>query len=383
MDAGSYPEQPPVEVSAPDSEPRAVSPCSQRFRLPLGSALVVVAAIAPVMALYFRLAEAYPGSDYSPNVFVLALIVTGLAVGLLRKASFLQLVVQIGLTSGVILAVLELGAAVGLGYVMVCGLVTTLVVPLLVKRLLGSEAEGHPRRARLLGMCTLSMSSFLNIAALLAFGMAWEFIEELGPKFDFLITQNIPVGGFPTPAPPSHLAPGEQPKAKLVLSWPVLSAPAQHGQPAVTRRIEHTFDLEFPRIEAARLRYVQFSAPTSSAQNAAPSFGGITLEPKMDIDFDFSIQQDTSVDSAGGVGGVGTTGNPASVLQSPSFNRRAVPDNMVKRAGAGAMVDENGSRIPSIPSPAVPEVGKANSRVAVPLPPQKNPSSSRAPETPP
>lgn len=343
MDTG-LPLSEALSQTTPATTAPSASPSRRgRFGLPLGAALLLVAAIAPSLALYFRLGDVYTDlSELSPDVVVLGLLLTGVAVGLLRKASLLQIAIQVGLTAGAILAMLELSSSVTAGRLLVALFAITCVVPLLLKRTVGAEKSHARWRARLLGLCTVATSSFLNVAALAGFlaisvALVDSHLLDEPPVSAPAVALNVSV-----PPPPAIVPkPNTGPKGKLVLTWPVAAPPSAPGQPATTRQSEHTIDLDFSSL----------SSPTVSYQSSESPSQRYTFSPSMRVDFDFSISK-SGLSGGGGVGGVGGfggvvgTGNAASLNQLPGFISHSVQDSMLKRAGAAALADENGNRIP-------------------------------------
>jgi hypothetical protein len=131
----------PTALVRPPSSEKATR---RGLRLGLGTLLWLIAATAPVVALFVRLED----PQWAVPV-TLVVVLTGLAVGAARRAKGWQVGAQIGLTACIGLAVFELDArdesGLGFIYILLALFTATIVAPLMIRNAFEEGAGCRPR----------------------------------------------------------------------------------------------------------------------------------------------------------------------------------------------------------------------------------------------
>jgi hypothetical protein len=205
--------------------------------------LALVAAVASATALYAAWAE-YHGDPDTPITLLLAVVLTGLAIGAWRRASPTLVMVQIALAcAGLRLAIESEGTRLG-NYVLLALFAATVVVPLLIVRALDSPGRESRRRGRIEAVAAVLLNTGLNLVAYVAFLIA---SFEIGMMPIQISAPSIPTLAVPIPpAPPILPAP------------PIASTSSMPPLPPGER---NPFDLDEPPLTAADESQPNLTAP--------------------------------------------------------------------------------------------------------------------------
>ncbi len=179
---------------APDSVPTPRRPSGLRLRLT--TMLALVAALAPAIAFYVAMMESSPDPD-QPIVALLAVVLSGLLVGMLRRASPVRITVQVALACAALRLAIEIDGTRLAKYELV-SLLAVVVLALLIGRAPGSSGREGRRRARVGAGAAVLLDVALNVAAF------WTFLLADATLGIYLLVQppTVPVLPFPVPAPP-------------------------------------------------------------------------------------------------------------------------------------------------------------------------------------
>ena len=168
---------------------------THRPRIGLGTLLWVVAAAAPVVALYAKVQD--PAAALPTTLMI---VLTGLAVGAARRARAWKVAAQIGLTACCGLAMYELVAMIDdeevvLRYFPSVVFAATAIAPLMVRNALASTGEDQHRRIK--AAADVLWNVFLHIVALLLF---W-FVLEILTQWNWMPITGRTTVRTPPPAP--------------------------------------------------------------------------------------------------------------------------------------------------------------------------------------
>lgn len=136
-------------------------------RIEIGTMLLLTAALAPLIALYARI-----NANAEPLVSVLALVVTGLAVGAARRASAGMVAAQVAIAALIAVAAIERQYGPLRPYVLLTIVAATVVAPLTVRNNLDRISE--PRRGRIKAVADVAWNTGLNLVAVAVFQFAQE-----------------------------------------------------------------------------------------------------------------------------------------------------------------------------------------------------------------
>jgi hypothetical protein len=153
-----------VGTTAPASRP------ARRLRLRLATLLVLVVASAPALALYAKMLEHIgPGDLDAPAVTLLAIVLTGIAVGAWRRASPGQVIAQIGLACAALLVLVEISFTRLVNYWLAIVVAVTIVVPLLARSQASATQGSGTGSRRVAWASTMLLNVALNLSALAIF----------------------------------------------------------------------------------------------------------------------------------------------------------------------------------------------------------------------
>jgi hypothetical protein len=212
MDAGSglVMEERELATTAPASRP------ARRFRFRLGTMLVLVGASAPAIALYAIIPESLSDpNDDSPALTLLAIVLTGIAVGAWRRATPSLVIAQIGLTCAAILALLEAEGRVA-NYWLALVVAVTIVLPLLARSQPHATQESGPGSRWVAWTAAMLLNVALNLIALMIFcflnnnlltGEAFLVNPIWNPVSIGTLSAPVPIAPAYVPVPPAP--PGE------------------------------------------------------------------------------------------------------------------------------------------------------------------------------
>jgi hypothetical protein len=131
--------------------------------------LALVAALAPAIALYARLVENVGADLDLPTVTLLAIVLTGIAVGAWRRASPVQVIVQIGLTCALLTARIEIDSTRLANYWLALVVAVTIVLPLLARAQAGTTQGSRLGSPRAAWAGAVLVNVALNLSALIMF----------------------------------------------------------------------------------------------------------------------------------------------------------------------------------------------------------------------
>jgi hypothetical protein len=190
------------------------------FRLRLGTMLLLVMAAAPALAIYAKLSEDNLGPD-EPTVMLLAIVLTGIAVGAWRRASPGQVIAQIGLTCAALLSLMQYSDTRLANYWLALVFAVAIVLPLLARAPARAAHDSPPGSRPRAWVCAVLPNVALNLLALTMFFSLNSLIVngriEISILQGFSNTTAVVVPGpfpaapaVPTPlyAPPVPIAPG-------------------------------------------------------------------------------------------------------------------------------------------------------------------------------
>jgi hypothetical protein len=210
---GPATEEQRIETAAAAARP------ARRFRLRLGTQLLLVAALAAALAMYGKLIE-HLGPDES-TVLLLAVVLTGIAVGAWRRASPGQVIAQIGLTCAALLVLIELSSTSLEKYWLILIVAVTIVLPLVARNQAAATQGSRPRRRWVASAGAVLLNIAWNITALLIFVIANNFISN-GDLAIPITRQVPPPAALYAPPTPAYAAP-----------VPVYTGPAPAAAPGV------------------------------------------------------------------------------------------------------------------------------------------------------
>lgn len=164
-----------------------------KVRLSLATMMMFVVMAAAGAALYVKIlqytGEAEAGLGWQvdiPTLFLLAIVLTGIALAAWKEHTAVQTMLQITLACLGCLSLIWIGEAGfgrGLRYWFQAMFALTVTLPLLARRYVKSGLPRGPRRTWWKGTCEAVFFAFLNILLVTAGGLFQLAIAEIGPAF--------------------------------------------------------------------------------------------------------------------------------------------------------------------------------------------------------
>jgi hypothetical protein len=187
---------------------------ARRYRFGLGTALVLIAAAAPALALFAAIEKANPARPADESVVtLLCVLLMGIAIGAFRRARPLATAVQIGVACLALVAYYEWQGTRLQNYWLCAVIGFTLVIPLLIQRTMGEHSNSLRWRRAIVAASSVLLNAFLTLAA---FGFMWVL-------HFCVIETGVTLTSFP-PAGPTYTN---------VTYFPVAATPASPAPPFV------------------------------------------------------------------------------------------------------------------------------------------------------